>query len=245
MCSPKLAHVVATVAVIGTGLAGCINVDSNINVGGSNNTQTTGRSRPVRADDRAHYSGRTSSEQGVCREYHDHTEHCIQDVQRTSPGCDPRMFVSESVPQNYLSQSRFFACNSFEDRNGNGLWSFDEIEGGPRGTFRTDEPISLIGWELSDRKLHAKVYDSQGNKLFQQSFPGHRGGHRIRYSPHSLPAGTYTVTWERDECGQGQWNERGRQTIAVVNCSPRTKDRCAPHYNAPPISNPGIVESIK
>lgn len=254
MCSPKKLAQIATIGVATAGLVGCIN--SNINVGGDNNTQIVGddnqtdgargtRSRQAGCDDHASYVSHTQQRE-VCREYHDHTDQCVgSTTQATSGDCDPRWFVPQAVSANYLNKSQFFACNAFEDRNRNGLWSFDEIEGGPRNTFRTDESIALIGWELSDKKLHAKVYDSQGNRLFQQSFPEHRGGHRIRYAPHSLPAGTYTVTWERDECGQGQWNERGRQTITVVDCSPRVQQPSTHRYDCHPSSNPGIVESIK
>lgn len=239
----KLARV-ATIAVATTGLAGCIN--SNVAVG-DNNEQTIGddsdASRRTRCADDPRATVGPRFDFPVCRAYHEHTDQCIKPSTQVEP-CDARWFTSQPVASNYLNKSQFFACNDFEDRNGNGIWEAQEILGGPRDTFRTDEKIALVGWELSEKKLDVTVYDDLGNKLFQKNFQGHRGGHRVRYQPHALPAGTYTIRWERDECGLGQWTEQARQTITVVDCT--RAERESPSMRPPrQYSGSGVVESIK
>lgn len=236
MCSPMKLARVATIGVATAGLAGCINVGSNFNVFGDGNTQVTGDERAPCTDD--------ALTTRICREYHEHTEQCITRATQDAP-CDPRLFAPEPISPNYLDKSQFFACNDFKDSNRNGFLEVQEIRGGPRDTFRTDEQIYLAGWELSEKRTDVTVYDASGNKLFQKNFPGHRGGHGVIYQPFTLPAGTYTVRWEHDECGAGQWTEQARQTIHVIDCTPCNPTRPTQAPSTERYRGSGIIESIK
>ena len=235
MCSPMKLARVATIGVATAGLAGCINVGSNFNVFGDGNTQVTGDGRAPCTDD--------ALTARICREYHEHTDTCVRQAPQSEP-CDPLWFASQPVPSNYLKQSQFFACNDFEDRNHNGA-DVSDVIGGPRNMFKTDEPVMLVGWELSEKPLRFFFEYSGNQPILQRKWPGRRGGYYVNFPANVLPTGTYTVRWERDECGAGQWTERARQTIRVIDCTPcvtrePTRAPAPERYRGS-----GIIESIK
>lgn len=253
MCIPLIEKVtaVATIATGLVGLSGCVNVNGNVNFGGSNNTQSVGAHSH---EGHKKYTSQQALEPRVCREYHDHTEHCITPRSRSvSSVTKPFTLGETTLPVNFLAQNRVFTCTSFSDKNANDRVDHGELVG-YGNTFCQGQPMTIVGWtargdKAQERPLRFQIYDGSGKQILHQVEPIRTRGSVIAIDTSFLQPGDYIAQVQYNQCGdltsESQWKSLGKSAFYINDCIPLQHTPCAPRETYVLPMSPGIVGSIK